>query len=80
VVGDQREVGIAGGDERDRDEVDPKVRGEAAGVEGRWRQFEVARSRKQQRSGENQRDQHDRWGGQNRERGAIIMAEKTALR
>src|SRR5215472_3635124 len=46
MVSDKGEIGIAGSNERDRNEVDTKVRSEAGGVERRRRQFEIAWPRK----------------------------------
>ena len=47
VEGDQRIVGVSGGDERDRQHVDPEDRGQTLGLERLRSQVEVPRPREQ---------------------------------
>src|SRR5712671_3746086 len=76
VIGNQRKIRIARGDEGNRDEVDAKGRGEAGRVERRRRQLEIARPREQQTGGEDKRNRHQRRGEENGESRAIIIAEE----
>ena len=76
MIGNQRKIRIARGDEGNRDEVDAKGRGEAGRVERRRRQLEIARPREQQTGGEDKRNRHQRRGEENGESRAIIIAEE----
>ena len=62
MVGNQRKIGIAGGDEGDRDEVDPKSRIKAFDFESRRCEIEIMRPREQHAGRKDQRNRYERGG------------------